>query len=81
MRKIVKYIKFRLPTGGAGLPAQMHKNKIAKSVRAWAEPRDIPIEFESEGYTLNVYFDTEQDIAQFMLSYEPEYGKPSVVSY
>ena len=81
MRKIVKYIKFRLPTGGGGLPANMHKNKIANSVRSWAQPRNIPVSFETEGYTFNVYFETEAEIAQFMLSYEPEYGKPSVVSY
>ena len=81
MRKIVQYVKFKLPTGGAGLPAMMHKNKIARSVKQWAKPRNVNVSFETEGYTFNVYFDTIEDIAQFLLSYEPEYGKPQVVSY
>ena len=81
MRKIVQYIKFKLPTGGAGLPAMMHKSKIARSVREWAKPRDINVSFETEGYTFNVYFDSIEDIAQFLLSYDPVYGKPKVVSY
>lgn len=74
-------MKFRLPTGGAGLPAMMHKNKIARSVKEWADPRNINVSFETKGYTFNVYFDTMDDIAQFMISYVPEYGKPDVVSY
>jgi len=63
------YAKFRLPTGGAGLPASMHKNKIAKSVREWADTKDITVEFETEGYTLNVRFSSEEDLMMFKLSY------------
>ncbi len=63
------YAKFRLPTGGAGLPAMMHRNKIAKSVREWAEPKDIKVEFETEGYTLNVRFESKEDLMMFKLSY------------
>jgi hypothetical protein len=66
------YAKFRLPTGGAGLPASMHKNKIAKSVREWAEPKDIEVEFETEGYTLNVRFESKDDLMMFKLSYNTE---------
>ncbi len=78
---LVKYLKFRLPTGGAGLPAQMHKNKIAKCVRGYAEPVGIDVKFETEGYTLNVYFESNTDLAQFLLLYSNEYGKPRVLSY
>lgn len=63
------------------MPAMMHKGKIARSVRKWAKPRKINVSFEVEGYTFNVYFDSIEDISQFLLSYEPEYGKPKVVSY
>lgn len=77
----VKYLKFRLPTGGAGLPATMHKNKIAKCVKSYTEPNSINVEFETEGYTLNVYFESNTDLAQFLLLYSNEYGKPSVLSY
>ena len=81
MKKIVKYLKFKLPTGGAGLPATMHKNKIAKCVNEYVKPVDINVRFETEGYTLNVYFDSNTDLAQFLMLYSNEYGKPTVLSY
>ena len=81
MRKIAQYIKFNLPTGGAGMPAMMHRGKIARSIKEWADPRNVNFSYETEGYTFNVYFDSTADIAQFLMSYEPVYGKPRGVSY
>ena len=34
-------ILFRLPTGGNGLPASMHKNKVALSVKTWAKDHNV----------------------------------------
>jgi hypothetical protein len=67
----IPYAKFRLPTGGNGLPAMLHKNKIAKSINEWAKPKHINIEYETEGYTLNVRFGNQEDLMMFKLSYTP----------
>jgi len=67
----IPYAKFRLPTGGNGLHAMLHKNKIARSINEWAKTKDINVVYDTEGYTFNVRFETQEDLIMFKLSYTP----------
>ena len=81
MRNMIHYVKFRLPTGGAGLPANLAKNRIYTSVKSVCEAQGIPFSVETVGYTLDIHFENYADLCLFMLSYDQVSHKCSVVSY
>lgn len=65
-------ILFRLPRGGNGLPATMHKNKIALSIREWAKQHNVDdelIKFDTRGYDFTVWLPHPEDVAVLKLTY------------
>jgi hypothetical protein len=65
-------IEFWLPSGGNGMPATMHSNKIHTSVKEWCNQQHIDFEYvftERKGYKYFVKFPNTEDYLIFKLTY------------
>jgi hypothetical protein len=69
-----RYIRFNLPTGGAGMPAQMHRGRITNAVNKWSNTYDIDVSFNTVGYELHLSFQSDPELAQFILTFDEDLG-------
>ena len=69
-----RYIRFNLPSGGGGMPAQMHRAKISNAVNRWSKNYDIEVNFKTVGYELHLSFQSDSELAQFILTFDEDVG-------
>lgn len=65
-------VEFWLPTGGGGMPATMHGNKIYTAVTEWAEQHDVDTKYcmmGREGFKYFVKFPHPEDYLVFKMTF------------
>ena len=69
-----RYIRFNLPSGGGGMPAQMHRGRISNAVNKWSKNYGIEVSFKTVGYELHLSFQSDPELAQFILTFDEDLG-------
>lgn len=67
-----KYARFKLPNGAAGMAAHLARHRIRQKIKELSELHIFNYKTETNGYTLNVYFEREEDITLFFLVWQPD---------
>lgn len=69
----IKYIRFRLPSGGGGMAPAMVGAKITGMIKRWADAAGVEHKCLRQGYRLDVCFGSQADYGMFLLSWNPPY--------
>lgn len=66
----IKFLEFDLPSGSGGMAAAMARAFVVKRFERFRKEHNIEFNYNTNGHTLQVWFNNESDLTFFILNFD-----------